>query len=1066
MARRGLSLLAAVLVAIVLVPLAPRRAGAAPATVSGTISSNATWSGTVEVTADTTIASGVTVTVLPDTIVALDGGVNLSVAGSLRALGTTDATFNQGLVAFELAHVGQPWGQIIGLPGSSVFMQRTNVIGGGFTGTAEVECRSCRLSLHSSFVNQSVLAGVRVLGGANAVIENTRVLDPGATLRVGTTSGLTGSPTVLVENSVLQGGFFQANLGATTVMDSELLLGGTQSPLAPGLTIADEGPASLQLVGSDVRADVGINANAQWTATNDIVAGGLVWNTSAPAPTASQLASILTWQILDLWSPSNREWWNGTSWSATLPPSLGGGAVTNPQFTNLANGFALSNASPVASLGLGTGGVPTTTQYTVPNAITVGATPASPVAAGTAVTISAQLTMPGADTPVGTMTFYDAALVQPSPTTVLGTATIASDGTASMTTSALSIGAHHLRALGSSSSAPAYTAFDSSGAVPEYDVVGLPAAALDNKTLTFAPQAVSTTSAAQTVTLTSSGSLALQISSVTTTGDFSQTNDCPATLGLGLPCHLNVSFGPTAIGARTGSLVIKDNAADSPQTVALSGTGIANTTTSVQASPASPSYKQSVTLTVNVGTTPTGLGTPDGQVDFADGSTSLGSATLSGGSASLSTSALPVGPHSITATYEGSVLFVGSASSAVPVPVAKSAASLSTPAPVSGQYSDAVNVASTLTDGQGAPISGATVTFNLGSQTADATTDANGVATTPFTLLSSAGTASVVATFAGDANNTAATSQPGTVSVTKEDATLAYTGTTSVSTSSTTGNVGLAVTVTQANDGSPGDLSHAAVMFKLYRSTNTSMTTPDITVGPVPVVPATGGATGTATASVAVAPDTYTIVASIDPANSWFSAPDSAPAHATVVSQPVTGDPPAFLVGGGRFMTTANARGELDVTASFKRGTTTPQGGMVLSVGNYRGVDELVIASWNGGTLTFHGPGSQVTATGHCSLYVFDHYTHRRIANRSASLGDTCQFDATDNGRGQTDTFSLSVTDANKQTALQVGTTASETPLSFGGITIGSFGAGASGSRGGSCGGTDGPGWGRDGRRW
>jgi hypothetical protein len=1044
MARRALTLVAALIVAIVLVPLTPWRAGATPATVSGTVTSNSTWSGTVEVTADTTIASGVTVTVLPDTIVALDSGVNLSVAGSLRALGSTDSTFNQGLVAFEPAHAGQPWGQIIGLPGSSVFMMRTNLIGGGYfltgstdTGTAELECRSCALSLHSSIVNQGVLDGVRVLGGANAVIENTRVLEPNVTLRAGTTSGLTGSPTVLVENSVFQGAYFEANLGFSTVMDSALLLGGTQSPLSPGLTVAGEGAASLKLSGSDVRADVGINANAQWNATSDLVAGGLVWNTTAPAPSASQFSSMLTWQNLDLWSPSSREWWNGSSWSATLPAQLGGGAGTNPQFTGLSGGsFGLSNTSPVASLGLGTGGVPTTTQYTVPDAITVGVTPASPVVIGTPVTISAQMTLPGADVPQGTMTFYDAPVVQQNPTNVIGTAPIASDGTASLTTSALSIGAHHLRALGSSLTAPAYTAFDSSGAVPEYDAVAIPGGSVDDANLTFAAQAVSTTSAAQTVTLTSSGSMSLQISSVATTGDFSETNDCPATLTVGATCHVGVSFGPTAIGARNGTLVINDNSPDTPQTVTLSGTGIANTTTSVSASSASLSSRQPVTFTVNVGTTPTGLGTPDGQVDFADGSTPLGSATLNGGSASISTSTLSLGSHSITATYDGSTLFVGSTSSQLGVAVAKSPASLSTPAAVTGQYSDAVNVTSTLTDGQGAPIVGATVTFTLGSQSVTATTDANGVAAAPITLLSPAGTASVVASFAGDATDTAATSSPGSVTITKENATASYTGPTSVSTSSTTANVALTAAVSQANDGSLGDLSNATVVFKLYRSTNTSMTTPDITVGPVAVVPAVGGLTGTATASVSVAPATYTIVASVDPANGWFTAPDSVPATLKVAAQTVSSDAPVLLVGGGRFVSTSHAEGAIDMRANFEKRTTTPRGGMDLFVGNGKGLDEFVHATWNGGTLTFHGPEREATAVGHCSLQVFDHKTHRRMAVSSPLLVDTCQLDATDSGHGHRDTFSVAVTDANKRTVLQLGTTKSEVPLNFGDITI------------------------------
>jgi hypothetical protein len=39
-------------------------------------------------------------------------------------------------------------------------------------------------------------------------------------------------------------------------------------------------------------------------------------------------------------------------------------------------------------------------------------------------------------------------------------------------------------------------------------------------------------------------------------------------------CQINVTFTPTAIGTRTGSVTITDNAAGSPHNVSLSGTGV------------------------------------------------------------------------------------------------------------------------------------------------------------------------------------------------------------------------------------------------------------------------------------------------------------------------------------------------------------------------------------------------------------------------------------------------------------------------------------------------------------
>ena len=59
------------------------------------------------------------------------------------------------------------------------------------------------------------------------------------------------------------------------------------------------------------------------------------------------------------------------------------------------------------------------------------------------------------------------------------------------------------------------------------------------------------------------------------TGDFAQSNDCPASLGLGASCTIDVTFTPTSEGAHVDSLTITHNAAGSPDTVMLTGTGVA-----------------------------------------------------------------------------------------------------------------------------------------------------------------------------------------------------------------------------------------------------------------------------------------------------------------------------------------------------------------------------------------------------------------------------------------------------------------------------------------------------------
>jgi hypothetical protein len=57
------------------------------------------------------------------------------------------------------------------------------------------------------------------------------------------------------------------------------------------------------------------------------------------------------------------------------------------------------------------------------------------------------------------------------------------------------------------------------------------------------------------------------------TGDFTQVNNCPASLAANASCTINITFIPIASGTRSGNLTVSDNAAGSPQAVSLSGTG-------------------------------------------------------------------------------------------------------------------------------------------------------------------------------------------------------------------------------------------------------------------------------------------------------------------------------------------------------------------------------------------------------------------------------------------------------------------------------------------------------------
>jgi hypothetical protein len=100
-----------------------------------------------------------------------------------------------------------------------------------------------------------------------------------------------------------------------------------------------------------------------------------------------------------------------------------------------------------------------------------------------------------------------------------------------------------------------------------------PAVTLSPTSLTFATQLVGSASPPQNVTLTNTGSAVLSITSIATTGDFAETNNCTSTLAVNASCTISVTFTPTTINTRTGTVVVTDNAPASPQTVALTGTG-------------------------------------------------------------------------------------------------------------------------------------------------------------------------------------------------------------------------------------------------------------------------------------------------------------------------------------------------------------------------------------------------------------------------------------------------------------------------------------------------------------
>jgi hypothetical protein len=111
-----------------------------------------------------------------------------------------------------------------------------------------------------------------------------------------------------------------------------------------------------------------------------------------------------------------------------------------------------------------------------------------------------------------------------------------------------------------------------------------PAVFLSPDSLTFTSQTDGTTSAPQTVTVQNYGNAPLTLGTIAVSAQYViSTNGCGPSgtvLAAGSSCTVSVEFKPTGTGTSVGTLSIPDNAEDSPQTVGLSGTGVAAATKS------------------------------------------------------------------------------------------------------------------------------------------------------------------------------------------------------------------------------------------------------------------------------------------------------------------------------------------------------------------------------------------------------------------------------------------------------------------------------------------------------
>ncbi|MCZ4497801.1 MAG: hypothetical protein JWQ74_354 [Marmoricola sp.] len=200
----------------------------------------------------------------------------------------------------------------------------------------------------------------------------------------------------------------------------------------------------------------------------------------------------------------------------------------------------------------------------------------------------------------------------------------------------------------------------------------------------------------------------------------------------------------------------------------------ASTALTVSSSAASSSYGQGVTFTATATTPQSGIGNPNGHVQFRVDGVALGAAVALNGSGvatSPSVSNLTPGSHVVTADYSGSAHFLPALASVTQNVGKVSTSTTLTATPSSVTFGQTVALKATVTPGAtalGAP--SGTVTFTEGSTTLGTAvvgaSGSNGVATISVSNLSG-GSHTVKATYSGSAAFGGSTSATSTVSVAK-----------------------------------------------------------------------------------------------------------------------------------------------------------------------------------------------------------------------------------------------------------------------------------------------------------
>lgn len=458
-----------------------------------------------------------------------------------------------------------------GNAGSSVFTVGSGVTGAAFanlivTNGPTPGFGSCVSNNGALTISTSTISGNSANGTFGGGISNTGTLTltastvSGNSAIAGEGGGIYNSGTLTVTNSTIAGNTAAAGLGGGIVNDggtvtlTDSTISGNSASSGGGINNLS---GTVNLANSIVSGNTGdADIDGSYTDNGGNQVGGTAnlavlanyggpTNTMLPLPGSTAIcgglaANIPVGVIVDQRFDLN----TNTSYPGYSPgtPCVDSGAVQS----NYALGFSTSPASPV------------TAGAAISPAPVVGLTE-SGVAAATA---SGSVSVTDADTTLGGT--LSASLSS-------GSATF-SNLVFPITTSLSGDVLNAAFALTSSISLPAQST--------SFNVNATPAAvSLTHTNLPFGSINYGSSSNSATVTLTNTGGSTLSISSIAVTGpgasSFIFSNNCGPTIASGGTCTIHGHFAPQTSGPLSAAVTITDNAGSSPQSINLTGTGVA-----------------------------------------------------------------------------------------------------------------------------------------------------------------------------------------------------------------------------------------------------------------------------------------------------------------------------------------------------------------------------------------------------------------------------------------------------------------------------------------------------------